>query len=319
MDRDSCPNRSIMNAAIDIGTNTVLLLVAEPDDDKLTVIEEQQRIPRLGRGVDHEQNLSQDSMDRVIEALKEYKSIIIQEYPSAGQAIVTATSAVRDAQNRQEFLRRVQKETAFDVKVLSGFEEALYTFRGAQSVLSVDSEQNYPMAVLDIGGGSTEIAIGEEGKITDRHSFDMGCVRFTERFLDTSPVQYHQMTTCKEAVIEMLKEYSFDFSSRPKLIGVAGTITSLAFMQQGLKEYESEQINGHYISVETAEDYITMVRDTPSETLIEQYPTVMKGRADIFLAGLLILQTVMEYYDIGEVTVSTGGIRHGAVLLNTDQ
>ena len=305
-----------MKAAIDIGTNTVLLLVAEVVRDKLNVIEEQQRIPRLGRGVDKEQNLAQESMDRVIKALKEYKTFLDKEYPSIEEPIVTATSAVRDAQNRQEFLSRVREETGFQIELLSGFEEAQYTFLGAQSVLATDGGREQTTAVLDIGGGSTELAIGEGSHISDRHSFDMGCVRFTERFLDTPSISQYQIEHCKDAVVKMLSEYSLDFSSQPTLIGVAGTVTSLAVMDQELEKYDPNRINGYKLSAETIANHIKMVRNISSDQLIRRYPTVMKGRADIFLAGLLVLEEIMNHYGFSSLTVSTGGIRHGALILS---
>src|SRR5699024_3273975 len=152
MDCRSCKGQS-MKAAIDIGTNTVLLLVAEYNGKKLNVIEEQQRIPRLGRGVDEQENLAPDSMQRVIGSLKAYKTLLYQKY-SIRHPIVTATSAVRDAQNRSEFIEEVRRQTGFTVTVLSGAEEAQYTFWGAQSVFSSTDQSCF---VLDIGGGGTTI------------------------------------------------------------------------------------------------------------------------------------------------------------------
>src|SRR5699024_10305205 len=134
--------------------------------------------------------------------------------------IVVATSAVRDAGNREEFIRLVREQTGFEVIILNGAEEAQYTFSGAQSVLDGPASDT-EVTVLDIGGGSTEIAIGKNGKLTDAHSFDMGCVRFTERFLSADRPSREQITACNEAIDEMLQKYRFKIPSGSRLIGVA--------------------------------------------------------------------------------------------------
>lgn len=300
-------------AAIDIGTNTVLLLIAEKGESGIRVIEEQQRVPRLGQNVDEQQNLSEDAMRRAIDILKEYQELTIKKYPGAGSPVVTATSAVRDANNRTGFLERVERQTGLKVIVLSGKEEAVLTFLGAQSVLSKRSQEQSRL-VLDIGGGSTEIAFGKDTEIKDRFSFNMGCVRFTERFLNDIPPAKGQIATCKKAVQDMLAEHLFDFPLKTKLIGVAGTVTSLAVIDQDLEGDRSERINGCRLSLDAIRKYLQKFSSATPAELVNRYPLVMKGRADIFLAGMIILEGVMNRYNFKSLTVSTGGIRHGAVL-----
>lgn len=300
-------------ATIDIGTNTVLLLVADKQQNGIKVIEEQQRVPRLGKDVDEQRNLSVEAMRRVIDILKEYQNLIDRKYPGAGRPIVTATSAVRDANNREEFLKLVREQNNLEVIILSGLEEATLTFLGAESVLS-DTLQKEPKIVLDIGGGSTEIALGKETEILDRYSFDMGCVRFTERFLENTPPTQSQINRCKNAVQGMLTEHPFYLEKNSRLLGVSGTVTSLAYIDQHLKEYNSEKINGYQLSADTVREYIKKLGSMTPAELLNRYAVVMEGRADIFLAGLLILEGVMDRYKFDSLTASTGGIRHGAVL-----
>ena len=184
-----------MKAAIDIGTNTVLLLVGEISGGKLHVIHEEERAPRLGRNVDANKTLHEDSMLRVIAALKEYQEILSSRYPDVKEIIVTATSAVRDAANKQTFMDLVLKETGLRVRLLSGQEEAVWTYKGALSVLEgLDKHETF---VLDIGGGSTEIALGKYGILNQSHSYDMGCVRFTERYLKHEPPFQEEIMECK--------------------------------------------------------------------------------------------------------------------------
>ncbi|SHF49836.1 Ppx/GppA phosphatase [Fodinibius roseus] len=304
----------MMKSAIDIGTNTVLLLVAEKEQGDIRVIEEQQRVPRLGRNVDEQRNLPDEAMGRVIDILKEYQHIIDRKYPDAGPPVVTATSAVRDANNRDEFIDRVEEQTGLRVTILSGLEEAACTFLGAQSVLPGVPRDQLKI-VLDIGGGSTEIALGKEAEIMDRYSFDMGCVRFTERYLKDIPATPGQINDCKKAIREVLAEYPYDLEDDIRLVGVSGTVTSLVYIDRDLTAYDNDGINGCRLSAGAIRDYISIFRSATPDELTRRYPVVMEGRADIFLAGLLILEGVMDLYGFGSLIASTGGIRHGAVLL----
>ncbi|NGP87929.1 Ppx/GppA phosphatase family protein [Fodinibius halophilus] len=300
-----------MRASIDIGTNTALLLVAKVSDGELEVLYEEQCIPRLGEGVDKERNLSDKAIKRVTEALTYFKQILSTDFPEVTELTVTATSAVRDANNKEQFIEHIRKETGLSIQVLSGYEEAQYTFWGAQSVLPVAK----PLAVVDIGGGSTELAVGSQSEgLIDRHSFDMGCVRFTERFLTNDPPSLQQIEECRAEIKETLSHRSFNFIKEPILVGVAGTVTSLAYMELELPSYDRSALNGCQIEIGVLQKWIAYIRQQSSSRLVEEYLEVMKGRADIFLAGLLILEQVMEVNNFEALVVSIGGIRHGAIL-----
>jgi len=305
-----------MKASIDIGTNTVLLLVAEVSGTKLNVIEENHRAPRLGRGVDESGYLSEEAMQRVIGVLREYQRRVTDSYPEIETIRTMGTSAVRDARNRAEFSRKIATETGLELEILSGGQEARYTYLGAQSVLSKEvlSDTN---VVIDIGGGSTEIAMGRGGKLLDQYSFDMGCVRFTERYLKDDPLSDRQMEECRKAIGQMLSEHTFSFSDSATLIGVAGSVTSLAYMAQEMDEYRAEPINGYIISLETLREYIAKLKTFTALELTRKYPVVMEERADIFRAGLLILEDFMEQYGFSQLAASTGGIRHGSLLVGS--
>jgi exopolyphosphatase/guanosine-5'-triphosphate,3'-diphosphate pyrophosphatase len=307
-----------MKAAIDIGTNTVLLLIAEKqlgekNNTTLKVIHEEQRIPRLGKGVDASGVLHPDSAQRVIEVLKEYKSLIEAEYPEVDEIIVTATSAVRDARNRKSFLNWVHQETGLEVSVLSGEQEADLTYKGALSGLA-EGDHEQDVMVLDIGGGSTELILGRKGSIVQAHSFDMGCVRFTERFLEHDPPFREEILLCEEEINILLDGHRFKPRKHVMAIGVAGTLTSLAAIDKQVDQYDAEKINGHVVELEKLKKGIEVFSLHTHEQLQQLHPEVLKGRADIFLAGLLILRQFMLYYELSEITVSTGGVRHGALI-----
>jgi len=305
-----------VKAAIDIGTNTVLLLIANYDNGQLHIFCEEERTPRLGEGVDESGELSDAAMQRVIDVLLEYQQIISKEYDTVTDITVTATSAVRDAQNRAQFLDDVYTQTGWNVEVLSGAEEAQYTYRGARSVLD-DERLHSSNVVIDIGGGSTEIAIGSGSSITDHYSFNMGCVRFTERYLKDDPLSEMQIATCRKAIQQMFGEYEFSIGQSVTLIGVAGTVTSLAYIDLGLQAYQPEQLNDYAISLDTLRQYVSEFSAMTAENIRKKYPTVMDKRADIFRAGLIILEGFMERYQCREIIVSTGGIRHGAICTNS--
>jgi exopolyphosphatase/guanosine-5'-triphosphate,3'-diphosphate pyrophosphatase len=303
-----------MKAAIDIGTNTVLLLIGEVEGGTIKVLHEEQRIPRLGKGVDEGRNLHPESIQRVLTALKEYKKIIESDFPEVEDVIVTATSAVRDAENRDEFMELVKELTGFEIRLLSGDEEAQWTFAGATSVVQLQEKES--AFVLDIGGGSTELALGFKGSVDDFRSYDMGCVRFKERFLHHDPPYQEEIFECKEEIKYLLGKKKIKPPRRVKAIGVAGTATSLAAIDLQIEEYNAERLNGHIINRNKLTKSLDIFRHHTYEQLLELNPTVLKGREDIFLTGLLILEGFLNFYKIDEIHVSTGGIRHGAILLS---
>lgn len=300
-----------MRAAIDIGTNTVLLLVAGVNDGVISPVHEEHRVPRLGKGVDADKNINEAATQRVISALKEYRELLSKDFPDLERVTVTATSAVRDALNREEFMQSVQEETGFKIRLLSGREEAEWTAHGALSVLE---EVHGNVLIIDIGGGSTEVASLSGMDITDAHSFDMGSVRFTERFLRDDPPKKAQITACRKEVENLLNDRPFDIKEDAILVGVAGTVTTLAGISSGLTEYQPEKLNGYVLTLESIRSVIERFSVTPSEKMLKEHPVYLKGRADIFMAGMLILEGFMEQGDLKELIVSTGGIRHGAIL-----
>lgn len=302
-----------MNAAIDIGTNTVLMLIGAVENGVLKTVHEEHRIPRLGKDVDKARVLHPDSMQRVLDVLIEYKSIIDKDFPNVEKVAVTATSAVRDAQNRDEFISMVKEQTGFEIRLLSGDEEAQFTFSGAISTISSSAKDDF--FVLDIGGGSTEVALGKAGKASDFMSFDMGCVRYSERFLLHNPPYTEEITECKDEVFRWFGKKKFKVPRKVKAVGVAGTMTSLAAIDLQVDDPATlDRLNGHVINREKLSKSIEIFSLHTYDELLELSPVLLKGREDIFLAGLLILESFLKYHHLDEIIVSTGGIRHGVLL-----
>ena len=312
MDFVSTGEGRMKKASIDIGTNSVLLLAAEVNQGEIKVLEELQSVPRLGKGVDQDKNLHPHSQQRVVDVLKTYQKHL-EKYPSgvATNTIVTATSAVRDALNKDEFLHRVKKETGWDVLLLSGTAEAEISYRGALSVLKDrDAVHN---VILDIGGGSTEVAYGKGRILTDGFSMDMGSVRFTERFLK------NELSVAQGIKKMRLAAQNF-FANRHlsiekfDAVGVAGTVTSIAAIQEKLNHYKAARLNGSRLSADTVQNFIREFSELTPEMIEEKYQPFLTGRGDVILAGLIILDEFLKWCDKNEVIVSTGGIRHGILL-----
>lgn len=301
-----------MKASIDIGTNTVLLLVAEIQNGKIKNIHEEHRVPRLGKGVDADRNINEEATERVITALSAYKTILDKDFPDVDMPVVTATSAVRDAANRDEFIQKVKSETGYEIRLLSGMEEAKWTAAGALSVLTVTEKQD--ILILDIGGGSTEVAYLKNGEVKDGHSFDMGSVRFTERFIKSNPPNEEEISACRREIDIMFKDRPFEMKNKPLAVGVAGTVTTLGGILMKLDSYEPDTLNGFSISLEQIRDVIEAFKNNPHEDMLARYPLFLKGREDIFMAGILILEGFLTHFDLESIKVSTGGIRHGAIL-----
>jgi exopolyphosphatase / guanosine-5'-triphosphate,3'-diphosphate pyrophosphatase len=299
-------------ASIDIGTNSVLLLVAEMVDDQIKVLHEKQRIPRLGKNVDNSKNLHSDSIIRVLDVLKKYKNWLHDRYPEVmDRVVVTATSAVRDASNREEFLRKVKNITGWNVRLLSGREEAETTFRGALSVLHGRDKRNN--IVLDIGGGSTEIAYGTGFTLEDAFSIDMGSVRFTERFFKKDPPHKQSIKNLRTEVKQLLSRNHLSFVNTEP-IGVAGTVTSIAAIKKGLARYDATELNGLRLKKEEIEKFIQEFSSISTVNIEKKYPSFLKGRGDVILSGILILSEFLEWCNNDTIIVSTGGIRHGILI-----
>jgi exopolyphosphatase / guanosine-5'-triphosphate,3'-diphosphate pyrophosphatase len=293
--------------SIDIGTNTVLLLIARVDTGGvITTLHATQRIPRLGKGVDAQRRLAPDAMQRVVAVLNEYREIAAPFRVDA--ATVCATSAVRDASNRDELVRSVRDGTGLEIDVLSGADEALWGFRGTLSGLpALDAA-----AVLDIGGGSTELTVGNRYDIMSSTSVDIGSVRLTERFLRGNPPTAMQLKQCLECIHDAIAPFRGRGRGVP-LIGVAGTATTLALLDQGKRSFSVEAISGYRLRHEAV---ASLAGRLASMTVAEilQLTDAMEGRADIITAGTLILREVMIRLGTEELIVSERGVRHGMVL-----
>jgi exopolyphosphatase / guanosine-5'-triphosphate,3'-diphosphate pyrophosphatase len=295
-------------AAIDVGTNTVLLLVARMDEDgTLVPVTEAFRIPRLGAGVDARGTLNPEAVARVIAVLNEYREIAVS--CGAGRIVVCATSAVRDAANRDHFIRLVRHETGLTVEVLSGDKEALWSYHGAISNLPPTGQ----VLVLDIGGGSTEMIWGDAATIHTHISCNIGAVRLTERCFLHDPPSDAEIDAAAGLIEAALGSIPFTPLSAARLVAVAGTPTTLATLALGLKEFSQMAVAGYVVTREVVERLWNQLRRLPAAD-IRRLSNVLEGRADVITAGTLILRMVMDRFKFDAMTVSDRGLRYGLLL-----
>lgn len=293
---------------IDVGTNSVRVLVADVDDGRLREIDRDLIITRLGEGVDRDGRLGAAPLRRTVEAIAAYAG----RCDDAGCALVriTATSAVRDAANRRSFLDAVRDATGRDAEVLSGEQEAHLGFRGA----TIDLDAPAPYVVVDIGGGSTELVRG--AREAERWiSLDIGSVRLTERHIHDDPPLPEQLDAVRADANAHLDDALGAIGSEPPatLIGLAGTITTVAAVTLGLTSYDRDAVHGARLSRAQIGDSRALLASMTSEER-RALPVMPRGREDVIVTGVVILEQVMDRLGVGEVRVSETDILDGTAL-----
>ena len=298
-------------AGIDIGTLTCRLLIGRVSDDgRLTEVHSDRRILRLGEGVDRDHLLRPAAIARVVETLRDWRTVINSHHVDAQNAV--ATSAVRNARNREEFLGRVMQEVGFAVEVISGEEEARRTLLGIRSGLPAGVTN---ILGLDIGGGSTEFILDRPGRAPVMHSIEIGVVRLTERLLTSDPPTADQIQSARELIQKETEQIRTMFGElgAATFIGTAGSITTLAAMAQKLSTYEPVRIHNYKLSLDTIRE---LEREVLSKTIAQrrEMPGLEAGREDVVVAGTLILRGAMETLGFSEGLVSDVGLREGILL-----
>jgi exopolyphosphatase/guanosine-5'-triphosphate,3'-diphosphate pyrophosphatase len=287
-------------AAIDQGTNTTRLLVADIEDGELDEVSKRIEITRLGEGVDARRRLLPVPITRVRNVLTDYRREA--EQLGAERILLVATSAVRDAENGEAFLGEIEWSYGFVTQLLSGDEEAELTFRGA-----ADGRIGSTL-VIDPGGGSTEFVVGEAGEIRSRESVDVGSTRLTERFLHTDPPREEELAAAADYVRAALP-------APPEVdqaVGVAGTITTLAALDLGLDEPEGRGTHGHSLTLDAVRTQRERLAALPLEER-SRLPGLHPKRAPVIVAGAVLIEQVLDRLGI-MLEVSERDILEGAAL-----
>jgi len=291
-------------AAIDCGTNSIRLLIAEVDGDTKTDHLRDMRVVRLGQGVDRTGRLAPEAVERTLEACREYQQVI--EAMGVDVVSFAATPAVRDASNADEFGDAVEAVLGVRPQVLTGAEEARASFEGATGDVA-----DVLTAVIDLGGGSTEVVQGR-GAPSFSHSFDLGSVRMTERFLQTDPPTVGEVTECMGHLDAVIAPVLSGLPSTAEIVGVAGTITTIAAHSLALPSYDSELIHLARIHIDDVRAACVSLMQMPVADR-RALPYMHPGRADVIAGGALILDRVLEHLprETDELVVSEQDILDG--------
>ena len=276
--------------AVDLGTNSTRLLVADVEDGTVRELERGLRITRLGEAVDTRRKLLPVAIARVRNVLSDYRREL--EQLGVERTLAVATSAVRDADNGMAFLGEVEWSYGFTTRLLSGDEEAELTYRGVASGRSLDPGT----MIVDIGGGSTELIL--PGRHT---SLDVGCVRLTERFGEDAD-------TAGAFVEGLLPHWPVDAA-----IGVAGTVTSLAALDLGLVAYDPELVHGHVLTAAAVDEQLRRLASLPLEER-RRLPGLEPERAPVIVSGAAILREILRHYELSSIEASEHDLLHGVAL-----
>jgi len=289
-------------AAVDLGTNSTRLLVADVENGSLGEVSRRLTITRLGEGVDERRRLLPVPIARVRNCLAEYRREL--ESLGAERTLCIATSSVRDADNGEAFLGEVEWSYGFTTRLLSGEEEAAMMIRG----VTTGRPPLDGVLVVDIGGGSTELVVAKNGDVAFSTSLDIGCVRLTERLLGSDPPSRPELAAAGAYVRSLLPELEVSAA-----IGVAGTVTTLATLDLGDDGYDPARTHGHRIPLASVEEQLERLA---AMTIDERVgvPGIEPGRASVIVAGIVVLREVMTAYGLDEIEVSERDVLHGAAF-----
>lgn len=312
-------------AAIDCGTNSTRLLVAEVDDKprpaasaELRTLARRMQITRLGRGVDRTGHLADEALERTVAVLREYRELMDRFGVGADSVRISATSAARDADNSDRFMAEAAEIVGTRPDLLTGDEEGRLSYRGATAGLDPTLG---PFLAFDLGGGSTEFAVGTEPSTCNGViSVDVGCVRITEKFLQHDPPRPEELSAAisvTEAYLDDVDRALANASQARTVIGLAGTVSTVAAVEIGLPEYDRSQIHHFELTRGAAEDVFRTLATEPRVARAHN-PGLEPQRVDTIVGGCCVLVAIYRHFDLDAVLVSEADILDGLVLSQLD-
>jgi exopolyphosphatase/guanosine-5'-triphosphate,3'-diphosphate pyrophosphatase len=294
-------------AALDLGTNTFLCLIVEGDSSGIhSVLSDQAKVVRLGQGLANSGTFHPEALVRARECLTSFKHDI-DKY-KVDRILAMATSAARDATNGEE-LFKIGQELGIPIEIIPGADEARITFAGATE--GMKNEQ--AIAVIDVGGGSTEFILGMKAKIDFAQSLNVGCVRLTEKAITKQPISNSERQTVESVIDTELEKVIREMSARPidEIVAVAGTPTSLAASEIGY--FDPEKVQGFVLSEEKLKKWCDILASTTTEEKIQKYK-IEAGRADVLFVGATLLHRFLVKMKKPSMKVSIKGVRYGVAL-----
>ncbi len=296
-------------ASIDIGSNTVLLLIASVDKHNfIKTIKNLYYAPRLGKGINIDGNIKHVSLSAFYSVLEIYKKEI--EEKNCDVIIAKATAAFRNAKNSSSIIEDVKRLFNISIEIITGDTEAYLSFLGASSLLP-DSEEKI---VIDIGGGSTEIIYGVNKELKFIESFKIGAVSLTDEFIKKEISTDDEINSIREYCRSTFKSLPSFLSQSLSCIAVAGTPTTLSCIKQNLREYDEILVEGSLLTINELEVMVSQLKNLTPQQRLAKYGSVVAGREDVILAGSIILQELATHLKLDKYYVSGKGIRYGAVI-----
>ena len=305
-------------ASIDVGTNSTRLLVAESDGagTPLRTTERLMTITRLGQGVDKTGALAPEAVERTVDTLRSYREVLDRHDVPVARIRMTATSASRDASNRDVFFDAAETVVGVRPELITGDEEARLSFLGATSDLDPGRG---PFLVFDLGGGSTEFVFGTGGaepEVRGAISLDVGCVRLTERFFTSDPPAPEDLTAAisyTDAWLDDVLRMIPGVTEAATVIGVAGTVTTIAAVEQGLATYDRDKIHHFVLTKAAAEDvFRTLATESRADRI--HNPGLEEARADVIVGGCCALVAIYRRFGLDDILVSEADILDGLAL-----
>jgi exopolyphosphatase/guanosine-5'-triphosphate,3'-diphosphate pyrophosphatase len=297
-------------SSIDIGSNTILLLIAEYNvkNQTLKTICNEYRVPRISKNLKTNLVISDNKISEMWDILNEYNSII-KRY-NCNLTLVVATNALRIAKNGIQIANNIRNKFGWDIEIISGEDEAIISFLGSIPT----SLNNVKYSVLDIGGGSTEIICGSRSGIDYKRSFEVGVVSLYEKFIKSNPPSINEINAIEKILLEDFDSLNGNLYSSYQLIAVAGTPTTLSCMKKGLKSYKEELVDNSELTLEDINYFISELSSLTSNQILNKYGDIIKGREDVLLTGCLILKTIMEIMKKEKIIVISKGLRYGVII-----
>ena len=293
-------------AALDLGTNTFLMLIANVKQGlSLEVLEDHITVTRLGQGVHLTGKFHAEALERAENCFRRYGQIL--QETKVDKVIAVATAAARDVKNSEELFRMGQKY-GIPIEVISGDREAQLTFLGS----TFDQTPEKSVAVIDVGGGSTEVIIGKDGQFVEGQSLPLGSVRLTEQFISKHPVEQGELSKLKAHITEVFESSSLFGKRVQQVVAVAGTPTTLACLEQKTA-FREELIHGHVLDLNRMKNWVNRMADMDVEERM-RLPGMEPKRADVVVAGASILHQLSAMLGVPTVKTSTKGVRYGVAL-----
>ncbi len=294
-------------AILDIGTNSIKFFLFSIKNRKSATIIDTNNISRLGKGLLKTGIISDEAMDRNIEALREFMKSAEEE--NVKEITAVGTMCLRTAKNSDVFLKKVKDKLGLVIKVIPGEEEARLSYL---AVLSTIGNTDKNVVVFDTGGGSTEFIFGKGANLNNRISLNLGAVHPTEEFLVSDPVKDDELEKMQDHMMDFFSERITD-KRADYLIGIGGTVTSMGAVMHKMVKYDPKIIQGSQMSLEEVKKQIDLYKNKTIEER-KQIPGLQPKRADVILAGAGIINTIMEIFKIDSFTISDRGLRHGLMF-----